>query len=92
MSFLLYRLNDLMDRWKTYYDLSSRVILSFNKDQDNNIVLNNTPVFKADGLFVDGAELSIDKIEILFTDASRFIIHIFWPNNGIPYVDSVSFE
>ncbi len=90
MNVLDLRLNDILNNWRSYYDVQDSVAMKFSVDKDGFLLINETKLIPTACLAVLSADTSVDSIVFQIGRQRYLRLRIQWPEDGIPYVSAIS--
>ena len=90
MNDLCNALNQILDDWKTQYDVNSNVELQFAMKEAGVLWLNKLPIPLDNELFLETANFNIDTISFGFEGGQTIEITMTWPEDSSPCLSTLS--
>lgn len=91
MNSLIASMNEVLQMWKALYDINSAVLLSFSEDSKGFICLNEKTLCINSDLVLLASHVDAEEITFYFDGDRSIVIAIEWPEDTLPYIQSVFF-
>ena len=92
MKDLVERMNDILNAWKSNFDVTSMVQLKFSLNEEDRLCLNEQVIHMPTDLNLASVEFNAERIVFYFAGTRKIlVIGIKWPEDATPEVDTINF-
>lgn len=91
MNECIFEMNNVLADWKSRFDISNNVQMTFAESANGIITFNGKPICPGEDLVLESANYDAEQITYFFEEKKVIGITVIWPEDMGPVISSIIF-